>query len=138
MLLHSYSFGGTVPETFQVWVSQRMASYHTVVLSEWEIQQGFSILQGITANARGWISLQNLDLINPHPFRAVLWQVNIPRVQGLTMLLEAIKRRYGLAEIIQTMAPAAATRPPSLAILAPTPTHQPPSATGAPAGIRSR
>lgn len=114
MLLHTYTFGGTIPETFQVWVGQRMASYHTVILSEWEIRSGVTIMQGITASSPGQISLQNLDPINPHPFLAALWQVNIPRIQGLDILLAAIKRRYGLVEIIQTAAPAPTVRPPSL------------------------
>ena len=101
MLLHSYSFGGLVPETFQVWVQQRMASFHTVVLSAYEIDQGVTVMQGITTKADGYISLMNLDLINPHPFRSVLWQVNIPKLQGLDILLQAIRNRFGMAEIIK-------------------------------------
>ena len=101
MLIHHYTFGGTVPETFQIWVQQRMASYHTVILSEIEIRDGVTVLQAVTRANQTRVDVMNLDAINPHPFRAVIWTVNIPKMAGLDLLLMAIKKRFGVESIVE-------------------------------------
>ncbi len=100
MLIHSFSFGGMVPETFQIWVSQQMASFHTMVLSTYVIALGIEVLQGVTAKSPGYFALQNLDLINAHDFRAVIWQVNIPKIEGLNLLMKALKQRFGIEALV--------------------------------------
>ena len=103
ILVHGLSFGGTVPETFQITLSQRMASAQTFILSEHEIRQGVAVLQGITTSSPGLLIVQNLDLINPHPFRAVVWQVNIVKEEELKVMLEAIRRRLCFSEIASAL-----------------------------------
>lgn len=104
MAVHGFSFGGTVPETFEITLSQRMASPQTRILSQYEIQQGMAVLLGISTAALGSLGVRNLDAINPHPFQAIMWQVNLQKIEDLKIILAAIRKRFCFAEVVDAVA----------------------------------